>query len=117
MQLIGFLEQLKKYSYNSYTKNDNKKIIDVYETSNEQFSFLVLSYLLSDNKYETYLSVTYNNEVVSCLLYAINSNKEQNKKHFRYLKKIVERSSIIDILKECKKQWHNLGTFYTLNFN
>ena len=101
MQLFNIIEQLKKYSYNSNTKNDNKVLIDAYENEKEDYSICLLTYLLSNNDKETYLSLTMDKEVVSCLLYKIFSDEDDNKKYYEKLKKLVIQGDISLILEEC----------------
>ncbi len=103
MQLSNIIEQLKKYSYNSNTKNDNKKLIDAYENEKEDYSICLLTYLLSNNDKETYISVTVDKEVVSCLLYKIFSDDNENKKYYEKLKRLVINGDLSLILVECQK--------------
>lgn len=103
MQLSNVIEQLKKYSYNSNTKSDNKKLIDAYENDKEDYSICLLTYLLSNNDRETYLSVTVSREVVSCLLYKKFSDENDNKNYYNKLKKLVNMGDIFLILDECQK--------------
>ena len=103
MQLSNMIEQLKKYSYNSCTKNDNKKLLDAYENDKEDYSICLLTYLLSNDNTETYLSVTIDKQVASCLLYKTFSDKNENKKYFEKLKDLVNKGDISLILRECQK--------------
>lgn len=104
MQVIDIMQQLKKYSYNSFTKNDNKKIVDVFENDNRNYTIGAISYLLSDNKYENYLYVINNNKVVSNLLYEINNTELESKNYFNDLKSIVQCGDLILLLDKCKNK-------------
>lgn len=104
MQVFDMLQQLKKYSYESFTKNNNKKIVDVYENENENYTIGSISYILSDNKYEIYLYVIKDNEVISNLLYKIIDNELESKKYFEELKSIVQKDDLSLLLYKCQNK-------------
>ncbi len=100
MKKIMSIDELRQFS-TSVNKNENRELIDTFNKSIENYNFgIVKNYNKNKDKYEVYLYVEIDNEIVSPLLIRYFSNKLIANTYYKFLVYSIDNQDKYNILKK-----------------